>query len=130
MSSQPAVQVQGARQLRATLAKAGADLGDFAEIHQTVARYVGSRAAAYAPKRSGRLAATMRPSKAKTSATVRFGGASVPYAGVIHWGWAGHNIAANPFASKAAEETQPTWLAWYSQRINQVVAAVKGAPGP
>jgi hypothetical protein len=120
------IEVEGARELRRTLAKAGADLDDLKTVHREVGAYVGARAVADAPKVSGRLAGSMRPSAAKASATIRFGSASIPYAGVIHWGWPGHNIAANPFASTAAEETEPTWLDMYMRRIEQIVAKVKG----
>jgi hypothetical protein len=120
------IEVEGARELRRSLTKAGADLEDLKTAHREVGAYVGARAVANAPKVSGRLAASMRPASAKTSATVRFGSASIPYAGVIHWGWAGHNITANPFASTAAEETEPTWLDMYFRAVEQLVAKVKG----
>lgn len=120
------IEIEGARQLRATLAKAGADLNDFKAAHREVGAYVGARAVALAPKVSGRLAGSMRPSSAKASATVRFGSSSIPYAGVIHWGWAGHNIAANPFASTAAETTEPQWLPVYMARVQRIVDSVRG----
>lgn len=120
------VEVVGARELRRTLAKAGADLGDFKAAHREVGAFVGSRSVALAPKVSGALAGSMRPSSAKTSAVVRFGSKAIPYAGVIHWGWPGHNIAANPFASTAAETTESQWLPVYMARIDQIVNSVRG----
>ena len=126
MSNAATIEVEGARELRRTLAKAGADLNDLKETHRAVGAYVGARAVQNAPKVSGALAGSMRPSSAKTSAVVRFGSKAVPYAGVIHWGWAGHHIAANPFASTAAEDTEETWLAMYMDRIEKIVATVKG----
>ena len=126
MSNAATIEVEGARELRRTLAKAGADLDDFKAVHREVGAYVGARAVQNAPKVSGALAGSMRPSSAKTSAVVRFGSKAVPYAGVIHWGWAGHHIAANPFASTAAEETEETWLDMYMRRVEQLVDSVKG----
>src|SRR6188508_1995954 len=106
----PIVKVEGARQLRATLRKAGDDLGDLQRIHATVSRIVAARAASNAPRVSGALAGSVRGSQAKTRAIVRAGGARVPYAGPIHWGWPRRNIAATLFASRAATDTEPTWL--------------------
>lgn len=120
------VEIEGARELRRTLAKAGADLNDLKETHREVGAFVGARAVSNAPKVSGALAGSMRPASAKTSATVRFGSKAIPYAGVIHWGWPGHNIASNPFASTAAEDTEETWLGMYMDRIERLVATVKG----
>lgn len=126
MANQATIEVLGARELRASLKRAGDDLGDFAVTHRAVGQYVGTQAQLRAPKVSGALASSMRAGAAKTQATVKFGGASVPYAGVIHWGWAGHSIAANPFASTAAEDTEGVWLPWYMRRVELIVARVKG----
>jgi hypothetical protein len=126
MPAGPIVQVEGARELRRTLKKAGADLNDLGAVHATVAKYVALRAAAYAPKRSGTLAGDVRGNKAKTSAIVRVGGSKVPYAGPIHWGWPARHIRANPFATTAAEVTEPVWTKWYLARVQQVVDSVRG----
>jgi hypothetical protein len=40
------------------------------------------------PRRSGRLAGTVKPVRSLRYASVRAGSPSVPYAGPIHWGWA------------------------------------------
>lgn len=126
MPGGPIVRVQGARQLRATLRKAGDDLTEMQRIHATVSRFVAARAAGYAPRVTGALAGSVRGSQAKTRAIVRAGGARVPYAGVIHWGWPRRNIAATYFASRAATDTEPTWLRYYMQRVDQIIATVKG----
>jgi hypothetical protein len=95
-------------------------------IHATVSRIVAARAASNAPKVSGALAGSVRGSQAKTRAIVRAGGARVPYAGPIHWGWPRRNIAATFFASRAATDTEPTWLQYYMRQVKQVIATVKG----
>ena len=120
------VQVDGLAQLKRTMKAAGADLQDLRDVHGAAARYVAMRAAAMAPKRSGRLAGTVRGSCAQTSATVRAGYASVPYAQPIHWGWPRHGIAANPFLSAAATSTESTWIKWYEAKIVQIVDKIEG----
>lgn len=126
MASGPLVRVDGARELRRTLKAAGDDLEDLRKVNATIARYVSLRAAAMAPRRSGRLAGSVRGSNAKTSATVRVGGASVPYAGPIHWGWPRRHISAQPFAVDAAHTTEPTWTAYYLREVERIIGTVHG----
>jgi hypothetical protein len=127
VANAPVLQVDGARQLRATLKAAGDDLEDLKAVHATVARYVALRAAAMAPRRSGRLAASVRGNQAKTAATVRAGGARVPYANPIHWGWPRRHIASNPFLVNAAHTTEPTWTKYYLREVERIVGKVHGA---
>jgi hypothetical protein len=121
----PVVQVIGARQLRATLKRAGDDLQDLTDAHGKISRIVVG--ATRAPRRTGRLAGSVRGSGTKTVATVRAGRASVPYAGPIHYGWPARRIAPNPFLTDAAHATEPTWTAVYTQTVNRLLEKVKGA---
>lgn len=127
MAAGPVVRVDGARELRRTLKAAGDDLTDLKAVNATIARYVALRAAAMSPRRSGRLAGSVRGNQAKTMAAVRAGGARVPYAGVIHWGWPRHHIAANPFLVDAAHITEPTWTRYYLREIERIIGKVHGA---
>lgn len=121
------VRVEGARQLRASLKKAGQDLENLKIAHALVANRVSGVAGQMAPKRTGRLAASVRGSGTNTAAVVRAGFASVPYAGPIHWGWPARNIKAQPFLSEAATETQSAWLPIYEQAVEAAIQQVKGA---
>jgi hypothetical protein len=118
------VQVAGARELRKALARAGADLQDFTDLHAAIGRYVAARAAAMAPRRTGTLSASIRASKAKSSATLRAGSAKVRYAGVIHWGWPRRSIRPQTFLVDAAAVTEPTWSAWYMRKVEDIIGKV------
>jgi hypothetical protein len=126
MARSAAIEIEGARQLRASMKAAGIDLGDLAAAHAQVSGYVASRAKTVAPHRSGSLAATVRGNKAKTAAVVRAGSAAVPYAGPIHWGWPARHIAAHPFLTAVAAETEPTWTEIYFRAVNQIVDRIHG----
>ena len=67
-------------------------------------------AAGFAPKRTGRLAASVRGSRAKNKAVVMAGRASVVYAGPINYGWPARKIAASGFMQKADEVMAPKAL--------------------
>jgi hypothetical protein len=120
------VTVFGARQLRATLARAGVDLADLKNANAAAAATVASAATAGAPRRTGALASTVRGNRAVGKAVVLAGRASVVYAGPIHWGWPGHHIAAQPFLSDAATSTEPVWLAAYQHDVQAALDKVHG----
>lgn len=120
------VQVRGARQLRASLKKAGRDLQDLKDAHAAVASMVARVAQQRAPKRTGRLASTVRGSGTTTAAIVRAGRKSVPYAGPIHWGWPARGIAAQPFMSNAATGSEGAWLPIYEGAVEDALDQVKG----
>lgn len=120
------LKVEGAKQLRATLKKAGVDLGDLKAAHLEAAQIAERGADARAPRLSGRLAGTLRSSGTRTAGIVRAGRASVPWAGPVHWGWPGHNIKANPFISEGAQATESTWIDVYQQALDHAIDQVKG----
>lgn len=121
----PQVQVEGARELRTSLKRCGDDLSDLKDTHAQVAQTVAH--AAHPPVVTGRLAQSIRPSGTKTAAQVRAGGARLPYAGPVHWGWPARNIVAQPFLADAAHATEPVWLAGYQAAVDKELAKVKGA---
>lgn len=120
------IRVEGASELRRTLKRAGDDLGDLKSAHGDAAGIVTAASRTRSPKRSGRLAASVRGSGAATTATIRAGRASVPYAGPIHWGWPARNIPANPFIADAAKATEPLWTREYEQAVEKILHRIKG----
>jgi hypothetical protein len=120
----PQVEVRGGKRLRATLRAAGDDLSDLRAAHGQVAVLVAGLASP--PRRSGRLASTVRPSGTKTAAIVRAGFAAVLYAGPIHWGWPARNITAQPFLSDAATSSEPIWLPIYFADLERIIDKVEG----
>lgn len=124
---QAGVQVEGLARLRRDLRALGDDLGDLKKANEDAARIVAEAASARAPRRTGRLAASLRPARATGRASVLAGSGAVPYAGPIHWGWAARKIEANPFALEAAEATRPAWLPVYERELQRACDRVKGA---
>lgn len=126
MSRDAGIRVEGARELRATLKRAGDDLQDLKDAHRDAAQIVTAASRVKAPKRTGRLAASVRGSGAAATATIRAGRSSVPYAGPIHWGWPARNIKAQPFITEAAQATEPIWTREYEAAVNKVLHRIKG----
>lgn len=126
MSSTPAVQVQGAKELRKTLKAAGDDLSELKAVNQAVGNMVVGVARGLAPVRSGVLAGSIRATRAAGGVGIKAGGASIPYAGPIHWGWPARSIKANPFISNAALTTEDQWVALYQEEIEKILERVEG----
>lgn len=125
--SDTTVRIEGLTRLRRTLKAAGVDMADMKKANAEAARIVAAAGRAGAPRRSGRLAGTVRGNRAVGRAVVMAGGARVPYGGPIHWGWPARHIAPNPWLSRAAQDTESTWLPAYLDELDRIVASVKGA---
>lgn len=109
----PVVQVEGARELRKALKAVEGGLDDLKDTHTRIAAVVVPPARSGAPRRTGRLAGSIRGSGTKTTATIRAGGARLPYGGPIHWGWPARHIKGQPFLTDAGKATEPTWTGIY-----------------
>lgn len=101
-------EVEGLRKTLRAMESAGVAAGDLKDLMGAIGQTVLAAARPRVPVRSGALEASLRAGRAKTKAVVRAGGARVPYAGVIHYGWPAHHIAPQPFLTDAlaAEQRQ------------------------
>ena len=124
MAGKPAIQVKGAKELRAALTRLGEGVSDLKAIHLEAANVVAGQARLYAPVLTGALEGSIRASGTKTRGVVRFGRQGIPYAGVIHFGWPAHNISPNPFAYDAMEDKQDEVVRLYEDRVEALVNRV------
>lgn len=118
------VEIEGLARFRYTMKRAGADMADMKDANTRAASTVADAAVALAPRRSGDLAASMKPAHQVGRARVV---SALAYAGAIHWGWPLRGIAPNRFLLDASRLTQPQWLEAYEHDLEQIVASVKGA---
>ncbi|UVK60162.1 hypothetical protein SEA_SERIALPHILLER_9 [Arthrobacter phage SerialPhiller] len=118
--------VVGGAKLRTTLRKAGADLKQLAAVNREVANIVLPAAKATAPRRSGKLGATVRAGATQKAAIIRAGGPGVPYAPFVHY-WRLDGFTPQPWVSLAAQQTEPIWLARYHAGIERIIDQVTGA---
>lgn len=101
------VRVEGLNKTLKALQSYGVEVADLKDTMAGIAREGATLAARYAPKRSGRLAGTVRGNKAKAKAVVIAGRARVPYAGAINYGWPKRGIKAALFMQRADKELAP-----------------------
>lgn len=125
-TSSAVVRVDGLRKLRRDLRQLPAGMADLKEANQRTGQLVVQ--AARPPRgKTGRLAQAGRASRAAGRVSVLWGGAAVPYAGPIHWGWPSHHIEAQPFVVEAAQRTEPIWLEAYLADVDRALQPLYGS---
>ena len=120
----PSYTVEGLPQLRRALRQLVGNVDDLKAANAAVAALVAAAASSRAPGRSGRLAGSVRGNRAVGRASVMAGGAAMPYAGPIHYGWPARGIEGTPFVVDAAQATEATWLPLYEADVRRAVDAV------
>jgi hypothetical protein len=115
-------ELKGADTLDRTIKTACDDLDDMTAAHSAAAGIMASAIASRAPRRTGRLAASVSASTDKGAVV----NVDAPYAGPIHWGWEARRIPENRWATEAARSTESTWIKEYEDAIVQALAKVRG----
>lgn len=100
---------------------AGTAAEDIKDVMHGIGQTVVTAAVPRAPVLSGALAGSIRAGRGRTNAVVRAGGAAVPYAGVIHYGWPKRNITPQPFLTDALDATRQEVLHQLDEGINALL---------
>lgn len=116
-----AIEVTGIRELNKALKGVGDDFEDLKDANQLLGQLVANRATALVPVRSGKLASSIKTNRAKNKVTISAGRASVPYAGVIEYGWGKHGIKARPYLNKAVNEKKGEIKEKYEENIKNII---------
>jgi HK97 gp10 family phage protein len=101
-----AVRVEGLNETIRSLKKFGVEVKDLKAVFTKIGNNVVRRAETLAPVKTGNLAGSIKASKTQNKSVVRAGGARLPYAGVIHYGWPARNIEPHQFLTDAVNETK------------------------
>lgn len=115
------IRVEGLSRAVRALSAMGLEVDDLKDAFAKVAQEAADAAARHAPKKSGKLAGSIRGNRAKSKAVVTAGRARVPYAGVQNYGWPRRNIAPAGFMQKADEEMQPKSLRILEAELNAAI---------
>lgn len=81
------VEIDGLNGAIRALRSLGVEAGDLKAPFAAVASEARDVMAGFVDSRSGALARSLRGNRATNKAIVRGGGARVPYAGAVQWGW-------------------------------------------
>lgn len=121
--AKPAITVVGLDELRRDLRRVGdVELNDeMKAIHKALAAEIVERAMPKVPQLTGALKGTLRAAGTARDAIGRVGARTAPYATVIHWGWAAHNIKPRPFLQDAAAEIEETVTDRYETAVAKML---------
>ena len=132
----PLVEVTNAREYRRRMKAAGDSLDDLKQLHKDIATLVVAEAQHLVPRKSEKLAGTIRAAGSKTAATVKAGSKRIPYAGMIQWGRKIWPSTRGPkpargrkkhlFLTEAASETEPDWVGFYITALENALAEATG----
>jgi hypothetical protein len=128
-SNDAGVRVTGLKRLARELKKAGESLDDLKALNLEAASTVEDAARPDVPRRSGRLAASLRSSATPRAGVVRIGKASVPYAGPIHFGWRRRNIHPQPFLYDALGARRDEITRVYEDGLDEFLAGLDNPTG-
>ncbi len=116
-----AVRVEGLRELNRAFTKAGGDVEDLKDVNAGISDLIATTARAEAPHLTGATQASVKGNRAKGKAVVKAGGARVPWAAPIHWGWPARNIEPDMFLSEAVEQNSEQILTQYEDGIDKAL---------
>lgn len=114
------VETTGIKALLRDAEAVGVAATDLKELTYRLALPIAALGATLAPRRSGRLAAGIKPSRSKRKVMVRVGTKSrLPYAGAVHWGW--DSRSGPRFLSVAEEQMRPRTFAGLGEGIKDLL---------
>lgn len=123
--NKPAIKVEGLNKLTRQMKQLGDDVTSAVkELNGELAADVADTARRKVPRRSGALAGSIRSSGQARTGVVRAGSRGVPYAGVIHFGWAARNIRPTPFLYDALDERRQDVINRWSNELDRIVGKV------
>jgi len=114
------VSVKGLREVTRSFKQYEGAVDDLKTANAAISSKVAQSAVATTPKLTGRLASTVKGNRAVQRVQIKAGGARVPYAGVIEYGWPARNIEAQPFLRRAAWANKDYVIQQYSSNLESI----------
>lgn len=114
------VNVKGVNEVVRSLKQYQGAIDDLKDANAAIGTKVSNTARATAPILTGKLAGTIRANRASHRVQIKAGGASVPYAGPIEYGWPQRNIQAQPYLRRAAWDNKEFVKEAYANNLQQL----------
>jgi hypothetical protein len=119
------VKIEGLSKVRRDLKNLSQDVDyraqEFLPVNKSIADAVAGDAKNYVPFLTGTLSGTIRAAATKTSARVKAGYKSVPYAGPIHFGWPARFIKPQPFFYDAIDKRRGEIQNRYEELVAKLI---------
>jgi HK97 gp10 family phage protein len=119
------LEVEGLNKLVSTMRKAGIDMSDMKQANKKAGTIVANAGRDVAPRRTGRLAASIKPANQARRARVRAGGGGIRYARFQEFGSSKNE--ARHYLYGSAAKTRDEWLPAYEWELNIILSRIQGA---
>lgn len=121
------IKIEGLRDLVKALRQIDKDLPkEIRQINYDAAQDIAGAAKGLVPRRSGKLADSIRPLATQRGGQVAAGKLNVPYAGPIHFGWLRHHITPQPFLYDALDMRRDKVFEAYDLQISALLDRLVG----
>ena len=118
------VRVTGLNETVRSLQRLGVEVDDIKDVMSDIAAEGARLASGFAPRRTGKLAGTVRGNRAKGKAVVAAGRGRVRYAGAINYGWQKRGIRPSHFMQKADQALAPEAVRRLEAGIDRLINGV------
>jgi hypothetical protein len=115
------VVVQGIDNIQSLLNKLSKDIESNSGLNKNISSLIANKASAIAPKLSGALASSIVGNGTSERAQIVAGSSSVPYAGVIEYGWPQKGREARPYLMPAVNDNMKQIVQEYGKSIDQAI---------
>lgn len=116
-----AVVIKGLFETQAALRRFVEEASQLENANKDLGSKIANRATAIVPQRTGRLASSIGNQPIEGGVQIYAGNDSVPYAGVIEYGWPQKGRAAKPYLMPAVEEYVGEITKSYENNIQQII---------
>ena len=119
--AEASITVKGVEEVKSSLNKFVNDIENTSDVISTLGKTIAGKASAIAPQQTGKLAASVSSKFENGTLQVYAGNESVPYAGVIEYGWPKHNISAQPYLRPAVYDNMGMIEQKYNEQIEKSI---------
>lgn len=119
------IKVVGLNNVIRSLKQIGVPSKEIAQAGFEAGQIVAGEARTLVPVRTGALRDSIRVAKQQRKVLIRAGGAKVPYANPIHWGWFKRGIKPNEFFGRAIGEKIDQVYKSYFQNLENLINKYK-----
>jgi hypothetical protein len=113
--------IQGVQEVAIALERIGKGIKGNLELNKELSKTLSQKASAMAPRLTGALASSVVGNPSTERAQIVAGSATVPYAGVIEYGWPNRNISAQPYLRPAVTENLEYIVQKYEESIKGLI---------
>lgn len=123
-----AAYVVGQKRFVQTMRKAGADMQALKGVNREAADIALRSVLPLVPVgKTGHLKQSVRVGATMKAGVIRAGRKTVPYAGVINYGWPAHGIRPRLFVNNGVASSESMWQRPYKRFIEQTLKQIRGA---